>query len=713
MGLFGVSDMDMLDFSKIKVFDGIAGSAKSSAVDAFFRSQGVPYGRYTSSHKLRRDALERYGGNVKTIAGGLFQTVDGVFFADDKETAFVAVVIDEILQTDPRALDWCVKHLGQCTIVICTDSRQMLTPHGGAHMAEVFAEFCKRPDVIYTQLTYSYRPVDDKTRRAYDYLYAHALEDTGAAFAGWVKRHGAITADALTAYDAEAAYICHSNDIEKELYSRWDLSTRYDIELIPKGNAASRDNAPISQKVPILPQADVTKTCARYYQVANLGSTTRYQGTEVQPGHKCYFICSSRARVTNREWYTALTRCKSVDSLQVVYMDVYKPRPLTSYAGKPIKELCPYRIDGDTRIDGRPLSDILAETGGRIPFDIAEKIAKDVKDTPETHFSPDFYMVDGVYRAVGDPKDQKPGKKPVSAMGLLSKEPALSQNYMPDLWRKLETLRDKSGKVIDAIASPCLVSTSDKPREAYGYACDLYSAYSYVLHMGAMPDGSRLYPAENRGADWVRLYYVKECPLLAPGCICTGVLVDYIREHGYKVSCECLGSVRRVDKCMMGDYLYSHVHSTQEDKQEVKGVRYGFLSKPYLLPLDRMMITGEASAYSVDKGRTYEILMCAIKSELAVLCLKIREAVSGEISPASGVVVVDCVYFDSSAWSFEIGDAIKAAIPGYDFRLHNPMDKDDVFYKTYADLPTRAELKKQRDRERRAAQRMKEKCNKS
>lgn len=699
MDLFGISRADVFDLNKIKVLDGIAGSAKSSMVDSFMAANGVRYGRYTSSHKLRRDAVARYGGNVQTIAGGLFKTVDGAFFAESKSPEHLVVVIDEILQTDPRALKWCAENVGRVSIIICTDSRQMLTPHGGANMAECFKDFCKRPDVIYKELSYSFRPVDDKTRRAYDYCYTHALDDAPHTFAGWVKRHGAISGDELKEYDPSAAYICHSNSIEAALYTRWGLSSRYDIELIPKGNAAGRDGAEISRKIPILPQEAVGKTCARYYQAANLGSTTRYQGTEVQPGQKCYFICAPGARVSCREWYTALTRCKSIDSLQVVYMETYRPKELRTYDGKPVKDLEPMRLDGSMLVGGRPLAEYIEESGGRIPFSVYDELKKTIKDTADTHYSTDFFMVDGVGRAVGDPKGDVPGKKPLSTIGLFSREPDLEQKYMPDFWRAMEKIKDAKGHTVDTIAAPLLTCEDPKQSELYGYACDLYSAYSYILKYGSMPDGSRLYPAENRGPDWVRIYYVRSCPLLAPGCVASGVLVDFIRESGVTVDAVCIGSCRRVSRCVVGDYLYEHVHTTQEDKAEVKGLRYGYLSKPYLLPLDRMMITGEATAYSVDKCRLYELVMCCIKSELAVVAMKIRRAVYGDIS--MGRVVVDCVYFDSSEWSFDIGDAIKAAIPLFDFRLHDPMDKSRIFYQTYEALPTRAE-KRKADARRRA-----------
>ena len=59
LNFFGISENDMLDSNKVKVICGIAGSAKSSNIDRFFRDCSIDYGRYTSTNKLKRDARDR------------------------------------------------------------------------------------------------------------------------------------------------------------------------------------------------------------------------------------------------------------------------------------------------------------------------------------------------------------------------------------------------------------------------------------------------------------------------------------------------------------------------------------------------------------------------------------------------------------------------------------------------------------------------------
>ena len=110
LNVFGISDDDMLNPQIVKVICGIAGSAKSSNIDKFFRMKGIDYARFTSTNKLKRDARDRYGCHCDTIAGGLFHTDDGLFFSEEKDSPYENIVIDEILQTDVKVIEWIRNH---------------------------------------------------------------------------------------------------------------------------------------------------------------------------------------------------------------------------------------------------------------------------------------------------------------------------------------------------------------------------------------------------------------------------------------------------------------------------------------------------------------------------------------------------------------------------------------------------------------------------
>ena len=68
------------DKNRIKVFDGIAGSGKSTVIDTEY--SGMKYVRYTSTHRLARDTSRRFGCETRTIAGGLFTSEAGRFFIE-------------------------------------------------------------------------------------------------------------------------------------------------------------------------------------------------------------------------------------------------------------------------------------------------------------------------------------------------------------------------------------------------------------------------------------------------------------------------------------------------------------------------------------------------------------------------------------------------------------------------------------------------------
>lgn len=125
--IFNISDEDFLDKTKVKIIDGKAGAGKSSKIDAYLKEKNIPYARYTSTNALKRDAQKRYEGTeCDTIAGGLFTTEDGHFYCEMKSPDVHTVVIDEILQTSERVIDWIKENRGIYNIIVTTDTRQML-----------------------------------------------------------------------------------------------------------------------------------------------------------------------------------------------------------------------------------------------------------------------------------------------------------------------------------------------------------------------------------------------------------------------------------------------------------------------------------------------------------------------------------------------------------------------------------------------------------
>ena len=103
--ILNISENDFFNKNLIKVFDGIAGSAKSTKCAQVLNDNGVEFLRCTATNKLKRDAARRFGGNNKTIAGGLFRTDGAIFYAEEKETDYKTILIDEILQSNSKIFD--------------------------------------------------------------------------------------------------------------------------------------------------------------------------------------------------------------------------------------------------------------------------------------------------------------------------------------------------------------------------------------------------------------------------------------------------------------------------------------------------------------------------------------------------------------------------------------------------------------------------------
>lgn len=128
--IFSFTEKQFLDPNLVKVVYGVAGRGKSSIINDFFRSHNIPYLWTTSTNKLKRDAIERYGCEASTVCSALFTSENGQFYLEEKEPECKTIIIDEILQTSPKVLEWVRHHAGKYNIIILTDMKQMLNERG-------------------------------------------------------------------------------------------------------------------------------------------------------------------------------------------------------------------------------------------------------------------------------------------------------------------------------------------------------------------------------------------------------------------------------------------------------------------------------------------------------------------------------------------------------------------------------------------------------
>lgn len=723
--VFAISNSEMLDKSKVKIIYGIAGSAKSSNIDRFFCDVAQPYARFTSTNKLKRDAFDRYGCYCETIAGGLFSTVDGRFFADFKYPQCRNIVIDEILQTDPRVFEWIEKACGDYNIIVTTDEKQMLNAESGKLMLSKFRELCNKPYAITRECTYSYRARDEKTRRYFDLCYQF-VDESFNRFKTDAKWFRSIPFSRLK-YNHNDVFICHSNDIELDLFRAFDLYHDYSADLLPKGAIARKEEFDVF-KYPIIPQCQTPRTNIGYLQPINVGSATRYQGSEVNDKQTLYFLVGKDDFVGNREFYTVITRLWNIDNFCIVWCDKKKIDPLTIYNGKPVKETGWYTLTDDVKLsDGRTLSDVSRETSSReiVLNDIdMQKLLEKVPLTGDIYYNRNaiVYGDKVIKRAYTEDSDDPTLRNAPTMLGYLQKEPDFNYDYMPDFYRAFESVqknRWNGAKMLtDVLIPPCLVQQERRantpfpdsaeyenlrPRESFRYQLDFFSSYPNILYNEKLPTGNSFTPRpasctdnefhtiiDTGQIDW----YISYSDLLPEGCVCTGSLARFIQEHTPAWSeFWYIGTSSCKKGSMMGQKLREMAYRSQESKSLIKHVHYGLAERQYIerIEFDEQ---GNNKAYAVNQRQNHQLLMLAIRSAQCLNILKLKWELYSDLR--KGAVNADALYFDSDLQASKLLPRLSRVVSGYDFRiLSNNTKRPRILCKTYADLPTAAELKKQ------------------
>lgn len=687
MEVFGIPENIMLDASYVKVLDGIAGSAKSSNLHRFFISKSLPYGRYTSTNRLKADAEDRYGGNNDTIASGLFKTVSGKFYAAQKDPEFRHVVIDEVLQSSPQVMAWIRDHVGDYNIIVCTDSRQTLAPESEAVMLKEFNTL-KQADYAYVvNLEKSYRPRTEETERAYNKAYASVGAEANLYSA---ESHKYVS---RLEYDPEAVYICHTKAIEKHLYDAYNLYERYDLPLIPKGTIAKRQPQD-ARLYPILPQ-DMVSDKAGYWQLSNIATATRYQGCEVKQGQKCFYVVEPGSVVSNREWYTVVSRMYDIDDLYVARIEIAKPAELVTYGGKPIKRYQWANFEGHEVLkDGRTLDEVIASSSNPKQVTISREdmdallstLPVDDKVVPRR----EAIIVGGTIVKV-DTGDKTGNNRTMRS--LLRKEGVFAYNYMPEFYARAESVT-KQCKVSElyTVRGPVMGNERGKRPEYYNYALDLKAAYPHILNYAKHPTAASFsdHPIAGSAIDW---YVVTASEAVRTGAVVTGECDEFMKSHEPGYASEYLGSSSAKQGSKMGEWLHEQAHRSIEAKDKIKDIHYGYAERQYLEPIE--WNNGEPSAYALSPDNVHALLMCSIRSELCRIMAALKMAIYGNV--LNGSVRVDCLYFDYDGDTSELFQFLELLINPYDFRVTDNMT-GDIIYQTYPDLKTEREIKNERRR---------------
>lgn len=710
---FGITNETLFDNKKIKVITGIAGSAKSSNIDKIFKENGIEYYRFTSTNKLKNDAEKRYGQKSYTIAGGLFTSKNGKFFIDEKEIDAKHIVIDEILQTDSRVLDFCINNVGKINIIITTDFNQMLVQDRGEYFLKKFKEFCQRDDVLHIELKKTYRARDKETEELYYELY-NSVDKKENQFRKMKNKFEYIDFLELD-FNKNDIYICHTNDIEEQLYNQFQISARRDLDFILKGSIASKQVKDIN-KYPILCQNQLkSKNMIAYLQPSNIASATRYQGSEVHENQKLYFLVNEKSYVSNREFYTVLSRCYNMKSLVVVYVTQATNEEIKEYFGKHVKKHQIAEIKENLKLsDGQTLEEAMKNKEGKkllLSNEDFEKIKKTIKNTEDIEYDSDFIRFHNTFITSGKGNEEKEEQNKLkkgkfTIQSLLKKEGQFDYNYMNEIYRIFEK------NEIDHFHYAHSKSTSHKKKETTRYELDLYSAYPHILANSRLPIRGNLCRFEN--PENLNFYIYEGDTYLREGTIITDDLKNFL-EKFEPGKFRFIFGTGYVMGCQMGRFLHEKSHRSAETKAEVKQMRYGYMQKQYLGGRrtvcygsgKRDWKSREISEYYVlNTSNKYEILMAAICSELCFIMMTIQYYIYGNLT--DGTIIVDAVHFNASEEQIEeIFNYASKLFPEFDFRILDKENGDQILFKTYETLKTRKEL--EAEKKRRYKQRQREK----
>ena len=681
--MFGISNKDLLDKTKIKVINGIAGSGKSTETVNTLRSLNVNFCLASFSNALKFAAYDKFNCPVDTICGLAF--INSPFPRSDERdvTEYETVILDEILLDGVECIKWIKNHAGKNNIIALTDSRQMLNADNGRVTLKAFNELIKQRDVVYVDIDKTRRARDDKTRALYEKLYN--MDSNLLLTVNEVKElYGCDVVNIEDImYDKNNTYLCHSNIIEHEIYKMYNLPERSDIDIIPK-NHISRNRNVDRSKYPVCDQLTADKKRINaYLQAANVATPTRYQGKEVDVKNECYFVVKTTDIFKGREVYTVLTRCQSVNSLHIAIMDIKEYKDPETINGRRTGKVERLNIPG---------------TDKKYTYLSPGKMVKliDKYGEPDINYSTDFVtdgeniiystmsnnMLNKIATIDGDEirlnKKYRNTKKSIKSV--TKKDVTMHFDFMNEVFNMLKT---------DII--PARIINGNKSKKEFSKLCDIYAAFPTILKNCEMPSAGYLYTEYDKD---LLNYYRYHGDKVTKGALITENLAKKLGDSTY------VFSTNKQIGCELGRYTYEQSRKSKENKKNINNdFLWGRLESGYYTICDTVRNGQVEKIYVKHSDNNLQLVACALWSELCLIMINIIE----QLNLNDYVVITDGIYYNS--------DKIPQLPEWCDFRIEDLTKPDDgsdekyknVIYKTYADLQTKAELKKDREKKRRAS----------
>ena len=707
--------INMFDISEdkniIDIIKGIAGTAKSSGTYPIITKRYNPNKILwnTGTHALRREAMERYPGiKCCTIAGGAFVTLKGCqWYAGFKDLSGIeCIVFDEPFVADmEKIIEFCETFRGKMKIILLGDDHQMLAPGIGHKAVRLFNEFCEKDYVKVTTLTRTLRTTHDgvedtKLTALYNEAYANVDNINICMQDKYKDAFPHITYEELIkkGFNPNDYYIPYTRECEESLYIDFDIKNQPNVQLIPKGNIASDDNAvydPLNPKIPIVCQAMALRlNLTAYWQAFNIGTTNRMQGRQVPKGHKCYIVVPTYCKMTNRAFYTNITRCWVYDSIVIVDYESPKNVKLTKFMGEPIKEWSIMSVDDDINVKD-----------GVVTQDIIDKYTNG-QDTNEYVWRRDRLRIKGelYFKNVYE----KPATRS-TAKGLIKKSPELNINYIDDIYANIGHF----------FIMPSFIKNNSTSN--YKYQMDLCSAFHHMLAYGCVPVSGKMY--NKWYDDKLNFFEIVHSDILKEGSIVNEFLAAFlVNETNTKVQFAFGTDYEK--GCTAGKELLAKAYKSKEDKKDTKGVHWGLFKRPYLTRLNLCYETGETETSDLgvkkqvfkeethivrDPVNVYEPLICSIQSYIFFVHLALRLKLFGRVSIEDGAILADAFYFNEDKIEL-VKDLFENGVDGkyhynldelhLDYRIFERPegidwdDKDNlkILYQSYKDLKTRRQI---------------------
>ena len=185
--------------------------------------------------------------------------------------------------------------------------------------------------------------------------------------------------------------------------------------------------------------------------------------------------------------------------------------------------------------------------------------------------------------------------------------------------------------------------------------------------------------------DMLNFYRVKS-DYVTSDAVITEDLARYIKTNGMG-EVEYLFSTPKQEGCFIGEYLWNKAHSSIESKDELKEIHYGFWERHFL------ELAPDESCYLINEYQKYEILMCAITSQLLFYMFQLKETLS------ANYIIVDAVHFDN--FDDTTVDKVKSILPEWLHWRIKENETGNVLYQTFEDLKTKKDIQKDKAKERR------------